>query len=215
MSGKFLTQIKELEKLLSSVNLLEEFLEYPSSINLSLSEIRRLSYTELWEEHYKQNCYHYNLIDGALIYFNISNFSFSYIGCPYECMSFEEFLFSEDLLDEKKDYSLYSDYHQYISECSIREYPYLVRYDYDEESYNPGLHPAAHFHLGFNNDTRIGIHYIMSPKSFLYFILRQLYPEYWNIALKKKLISPYIKKLAPINQKKFYNSPDELELYLK
>ena len=216
--GKFYAQLNELSNLLRSINLLEEYNTYPEQIDLSLSEVRKCNYHDLWKIYFTNNYYHFRLIDDSLFYFNPANFSFSFIDNPLDCISFNDFIMEHDLTSEEDQYILYPDYEQYLSECSFKEFPLPIRYDYDENSYNEGLHPVSHLHIGEGNNARIGLIHKLDPESFVYFIIRQIYPEYWKEILNKdgclKRINTNKNKLVVIDNN-HYNSRDQLEMYLK
>ncbi|WP_189630511.1 DUF2290 domain-containing protein [Roseivirga thermotolerans] len=205
-------------KFLKSMDLLEEFNPNPEKLGLNLAEIRKLSFEKLWKTHFAGNCYHFHLLDGALINFNVESQSFSYFGNPFDCMTFTDFLHEHGYMDDSDKYVLGPDYEQYVSECAIKEFPFAIRYDYDETSYNEGLHPVSHLHLGINNSTRIGIKKLIDPEAFIYFIVRQLYPEYWQKVLQdSKQISRIekAKSAMPAIENKYYNKKDQIELYLE
>lgn len=216
--GRFYAQLNTLSGILRSINLLEEYNMYPEQINLSLSEVRKCNYHDLWKIYFTNNYYHFRLIDNSLICFNPDNFSFSFIDNPFVCISFNDFIIEHDLMDEEDQYILYPDYEQYLSECSFKEFPLSIRYDYAENSYNEGLHPVSHLHIGEGNNSRIGLIHKLDPESFVYLIIRQVYPEYWNEILNKgghlKKIKTNKNNLVVINNN-YYNSRDQLEMYLK
>lgn len=216
--GRFYAQLNDLSKLLRSINLLEEYNTYPQQIDLTLSEVRKCNYHDLWKIYLTNNYYHFRLIDDSLIHFNHNNFSFSFIDNPIDCISFNDFIIEHDLANEEDQYILYPDYEQYLSECSSKEFPLPIRYDYDENSYNEGLHPVSHLHIGDGNNARIGLIHKLDPESFVYLIIRQVYPEYWKEILNKsrclKKIETNKNNLVVINNN-HYNSRDQLEMYLK
>lgn len=205
-------------KLLKALELLEEFNPYPGKLGINLAEIRKMNFEKLWETHFANNCYHFQLSDGALINFNFKTWSYSYLGNPFECMTFNDFLHEYGYNEERDKYIFGPDYEQYVSECPIKEFPFAIRYDYDEGSYNAGIHPVSHFHLGINNSTRIGIKKLIDPEAFIYFILRQLYPEYWQRILENPQRISQISKAKsalPSIAKTYFNTLDQIELYLE
>ena len=46
--GKYFSQLNYLARILKDINLLDEYNQYPEDILLSLSEIRKLQFEELW-----------------------------------------------------------------------------------------------------------------------------------------------------------------------
>jgi len=217
--GKFYSQLNYLSDLLKKIGLLEECNLYPENILLSLSEIRRLTYNQLWKSYFSNNNYHFNLKDSSLFLFNFDNSSFIFISNPKDSISFGDFLVEQGFDEYETDkYILYPNYEQYLSECDLKEFPLLIRYDYDDDSYNQGMHPVSHLHIGFGNNTRIGLINEMNVEAFVYFVIRQLYPSYWQLILTDKKLLKRIKtnknNLIEIEDA-FYNDKDKLELYLK
>ena len=54
------------------------------------------------------------------------------------------------------------------------------KYDYSEDQYKDGQHPAAHIHLGVDSPIRLSCKYKLKPMSFILFVLRQFYPDEWT-----------------------------------
>ena len=160
-----------------SLNIAQEFV-----IDLTVPE-EMLAYTKepIWQPKYKyldRDLDTLLKIDTSIVCnYDIDN--------PFVCISFNDFIIEHDLMDEEDQYILYPDYEQYLSECSFKEFPLSIRYDYAENSYNEGLHPVSHLHIGEGNNSRIGLIHKLDPESFVYLIIRQVYPEYWNEILNK------------------------------
>jgi hypothetical protein len=120
--------------------------------------------------------------------FNPFEVSYSYLECPYQAISYVEFI--EQILDEDPDllmqesyddisvtHSLYEDF---LLTQGMKETVTPIRYDWAPNSYIQGLHPASHVHFGFNNDIRLGTRYILRPISFVLLIIRQCYKLKWK-----------------------------------
>lgn len=216
--GKFYSQLNYLSVLLKKIGLLEEYNQYPEDISLSLAENRKLSYNELWKSYFSKNNYNFHLKDSSLLLFSFDTTSFTYISNPRDSISFGDFLVEWDFEHEADKYILYPEYEQYLSECNLKEFPLLIRYDFDENSYNHGMHPVSHLHIGFGNNTRIGLINKIDVEAFVYFIIRQLYPSYWQLILTDEELLKRIninKKNVIEIEDDFYNDKDKLELYLK
>lgn len=216
-TGKFYTQLNEMADLLKGLGILEEYNQYPEFISLSLGELRRLNYEELWKTYFRNNNYHFQLKDSSLILFCPATSSFTYIANPRESVGFSDFIVDLGFEHESNKHSLYPDYEQYLSECGLIEFPVYIRYDFDENSYNSGLHPVSHLHIGYGNTTRFGLRIHLNIESFVHFILRQLYSPYWEQFIKDSTnCDRTISNIAKLNQVdgKYYNELDQLELYL-
>jgi len=55
-----------------------------------------------------------------------------------------------------------------------------IRYDYDKQSHRCRDHPAAHFHIGTEEDSRIMSGRVISPLLFVMLILRKYYFPIWR-----------------------------------
>lgn len=212
MKGKFATQLNTLEGYLSNLHLLKQRNLYQGP-EFQMSSIRDLSYDEVWMAHFKKNWYHFLLEDNSLLFFKTEQpESFSYLGCPYVCFSYREFV-AENGLDytEIRD-SLSEDYENYLMQSELKQFPDYFRYDFDPGSYRPGLHPASHIHCGLTESVRIGILYEMDIMAFVGFILRQIYPGVWQTVLKNKGDYPELfgfKQGLTLINKQFYATNDQ------
>lgn len=172
-----------MKKILDEVQLLEKSYDYPILDRSFWKDLQ--SYQKIWLDHYRNNSYHYRLIDQSLFRFLFyeKRISFEYINCPY---TIERDTYIDVFTDEKflRD------------ELSIELIPTPIRYDYEPLSYDPISHPIGHVHIGLNNHIRIGTDRILNPISFLLFCLRQMYPDNWKdlITLGNfKKYKPYIR----------------------
>jgi hypothetical protein len=180
--GKFSAEINQIEKLLKSNSLLGDWNKFPN-LDIDAALFRSRSYLENWRALIAQNSYNFLLIDNSIFSFKFNKedvkVSYIFYECPYNCISFEEYLTENSITDGSgNDYDeLY--YETYLEQCPQKEHPVMVRYDLDLNSYYSGLHPASHIHIG-NSNIRIGTRKILSPGFFVKFILRQNYPAIWK-----------------------------------
>ncbi|MFQ5979222.1 MAG: DUF2290 domain-containing protein [Candidatus Heimdallarchaeota archaeon] len=160
--GMFNSQINAIKTILKDIRLFKEQNFHPSPPSRYLQTIRRLDYPRLWEFLFKNAIYNYLLEDNSIVIFiNEDNrLSYSY----YECPVIEEPMNGRDIPDYK---------------------PHVapVRYDYDPQNYGQ-THPASHLHIGFKNNIRVGSDRILTPISFVLFLIRQYYPEEWLLLLE-------------------------------
>ncbi|WP_347839003.1 DUF2290 domain-containing protein [uncultured Draconibacterium sp.] len=217
--GKVSVQFNNVEKILKETNLLSERNYYPEKLESHLSELRLLDYEKTWKHYLSNSHYNFQLSDNSLFHFTLNENkpSYAFLGCPYECLNYKDFLKENDFDFDEVGESFYSDYENYLDACPIKVSPMTMRFDYDESSYNEGLHPASHIHIGFNNHIRIGFKTIIDPFAFFCFVIRNVYPEIWSFLLTNSkysaLILTYKEKLEPI-ESKHYNKIDEKEFYL-
>lgn len=217
--GKFHAEINLIEKLLDELKLKSERNFNTTEIESHISELRHFDYKSMWTFYLDKFHYDFQLIDNSIIhfYFKKQKISFTFIACPFDCISYEDFLIEHDTTFSEVGESYYHDYELYLESCKLIESPPTFRYDYDPSSYNPGIHPASHIHIGIKNQIRIGLNYILNPLAFFFFILRQHYPNQWTTILEKKehddIIKNYKSKLDKI-EKKYFSKRDSYDYYL-
>lgn len=219
-SGKIGVQFNKMEKILKEVRLFSERNYFPSVIENNLSEIRKLDYVGIWKYYLSNSHFNFQLIDNSLLSFklDLTKPSFSFLGCPYDCLTYKDFLIENDFSFEEVGESFYSEYENYLDSCPLLIFPNTIRYDYDTTSYNEGIHPISHFHIGHNNQIRIGIKFKLDPFAFFCFIIRQIYPNEWDMIISNPKfendIEMYKEKISQI-EAIYYNRKDKFELYLK
>ena len=179
-----------------------------------ISILRTRTYVDLWKDSYENNWYNFKLDDQSMFQFSDTNYHF--IQCPLDIVSQGEFKRSLDpalrvpgLLEEA--------YENEISTSAIKNHFTPIRMDLDYGSYKEGRHPAAHIHFGLDNEVRVGLKRLMTPESFVLFIIRQAYPDAWTKLLDSSLGSKIEKKirnsLIEVDDN-YWNPKDNRELYL-
>lgn len=217
-SAIFNSQINQIDELIRKLKMDRERILIKNSFNAS--DFRNKSYLDNWKEYIRNNLYDFMLFDSSLIIFKNeeSNGSYVFFECPYKCLTYEEYC-------ESHNVNIYDDYFEfyldYLDTCNLKESPVMIRYDYDDSSYINGYHPVSHFHIGFDNNVRIGIERKLNPITFFLFVLRQHYNKKWlelvkSDYYKEKFQSSYIKHKTDneIVNPKFWNVLDKSELYL-
>jgi hypothetical protein len=129
----------------------------------------------------------FRLVDHALFQFKSfseDDVSYCYYEAPFEVVTYRDYvaeLFGHDLVAVANvGDSFYEDYELVVETAPLRKAVSPIRYDYQPAQYEPGVHPAAHIHLGTSNEIRLSTGRRMRPTSFVLFVLRQMYPEYWR-----------------------------------
>jgi len=217
--AKINTQINLIEKILKKLEMLEERIENPN-LSHDIAVLRNLSYLELWQYCVKNLYYHFQLKDSSLLIFHYKNnddFSYSFISCPFKCLTYKEWLAGQEFDYHEIGDSFHEEYSQYLEHCNLIESPVVFRYDYQPSSYNEGLHPASHLHIGFKNNSRLGFNKLLEPLAFIFFVFRQHYTNNYDYILKNNLfidiLENYKDKLEDI-EKEHYNNKDNWEYYL-
>lgn len=185
-SGKEFAQLNVLESYLKSLKLFDSRNTYPNS-GFSISSVRGLEYVDIWKVHIQNQWYDYRLDDNSLLYFyrDGCEINYSYLGCPYECMSYSEYKAKSEF-DEFDDYDVEELYEEYLGTTELKHNPNYFRYDFEVNAYRPGEHPVAHMHCGMMTSVRIGFLKKLDIMSFVAFILRQVYNDKWDIVLNNK-----------------------------
>jgi hypothetical protein len=121
--------------------------------------------------------------NGQNLYLN-----YVYYECPYDIVSYKEFVENELRAEYPHVRDLYiKEYGDYVQSCGLKESINPIRYDLNLDSYEEGIHPASHVHIGHNNQLRLGAERVWRPLSFVLFIIRQCHPQGWKklVTMKK------------------------------
>jgi hypothetical protein len=190
---------------------------YPAGMPASL---RALSYRAAWEKCAELGWYDFRLVDASLLQFHReeNHLSYSFLEAPLTALAFEDFA-AESVGEEWSvlEEELRSDYELYLSSDLAERSVTPVRYDYEPDLYRSGLHPAGHFHFGVNNHIRVCAAKILTPLSFVLFILRQFYPQKWEILLadeKSKRLFREVRSSLDAVSVVFFRESDFHELHL-
>jgi hypothetical protein len=186
--GQYKTQLDISWDILSELNLAQTRNWSGNTANRTAAEFRNLTYTDTWKLCFGEQYYDFMLKDYALLQYRVTGFkplrvSFNYLECPFKAPTYTEFIEGlalrlEDVGDELKE-----EYELELLSAPIKDTVTPIRYDFDPESYDEGLHPASHIHFGFGTNIRIGAHRVLHPLSFTLFIVRQCYGHKWKTFL--------------------------------
>lgn len=113
----------------------------------------------------------------------IVKYRYAYYEAPSEFPTYEEFLNELGFSYEECGEDFFSDYEQVVDEAKIKNTVTPLRYDYDENLHEPPVHSISHLHLGFQNEIRVPIKYILTPHAFVSFVIRHIYWKQWKKAL--------------------------------
>lgn len=143
---------------------------------------RELPYERMWRLAHDEKWFHIQFEDLSIIQFqNYPSPSYHLIECPLDVPPLGEFLETMDLDYRARHRSdIVELYNEAIDTASLRKYVTPIRYDRDFRSYRRGVHPAAHLHIGLDNNIRLALPREMTPWSFLLFVVRQRYPDKWE-----------------------------------
>lgn len=190
---------------------------------------RGKSYVDVYKICLSSYYYHFELFDGSLLQFRHEGtsplkLSYVYYESPYDVLTFEEYLTNagwsniNDELVKKELVSMYEEDISSIASNTTKKHALEIRYDYSEDTYTEGVHPVSHIHIGFRSNVRIGLRKILTPLSFVLFVIRQCYPDHWiNIHShpdSSRLTRNVRDNLREIDLANFWNSKDNRELFL-
>lgn len=184
--GGFRTQVSEVEKILGTLGLYGDRCHWPAYDQYGASSFRGKNHLEIWRFCFGNQLYDFKLSDDSLIQFRVNNFepfeaSYLYLECPFdEFISFDDFIKLQEAPEEEKDLiALQQEHDYYMGSLEIKDAVTPIRYDYNPTLYKAGRHPASHIHFGYSNEIRLGAKKILRPLSFLFFVIRQCYPDIW------------------------------------
>jgi hypothetical protein len=221
--GIFRTQINIAWDILKHLELDAERVPLPNYPKRAASIFRHLSYLETWRLCFRQQYYDFQLSDSSLLQFEVDSYApltlrYAYYECPYESLTYAEFLEAHGFSRHDVGDELTPDYEDYLSTCEMKETVTPIRYDYSPELYMEGIHPASHIHFGHRNNVRVATENILRPLSFLCLILRQCYPEAWRQLLtmqEAEIWSKNVRENLDGVDDNFWNPLDEWEMRLQ
>jgi hypothetical protein len=188
--------------------------------SVMVKQLREQEYPAQWRLAYSSRWFHIKFPDLGLVTFQHGRApSYQYLECPLVIPTYDEYVSSVGgTAKERYSIQLQSEYESVLDTAELRRSQNPMRYDYDEGSYRAGVHPAAHLHIGIDNDIRIGLDREMNPLAFLLFVIRQRYPSNWEHLLKssmEKNLAKYIRDSLPGIAPKYQQPFDKHELCLR
>lgn len=182
--------------------------------------ISDLSYYEQWRYLFSNNFYSIKFPDNSIFTFQYGQSpSYRYIECPLDIPSYEDFLRDIGVINPKDKFSEVNrdDYSLALLTANLKPHINPIRYDLDRKSYRSGLHPAAHLHIGLDNEIRISLEREMTAVSFLLFVLRQRYPLNWEKLIHSSFgvnLERLVRQSLPFLGSVYRDSLDRREVYL-
>ena len=190
--GLFAAQVNKAEKILKELELHGERIYSPLYNQYEASFFRGKNYLEIWRSCFDKQLYDLKLSDDSLVQFRANSFapldiSYLYLECPLRnFVPFERFIELQVVPEEEKDlFALQREYDYYIATLEREDAVTPIRYDYNPELYEEGRHPASHVHFGHSSEIRLGAKKVLRPLSFLFFVIRQCYPDIWVQFIQK------------------------------
>lgn len=170
----------------------------------------------------------YNLLlknDGSFFQFGYDNIfedqfnlRYSYFESPVNIQSYENFLLEHDLDFKECGHAFSEEYTQFIAEAESKDHFTSIRYDLDFHLYEEVKHPASHIHIGLDNDIRLPCSSILTPQSFVAFIIKHVYWEKWvkisesNESFLEEYLDTF-KNMKSLHEN-YFNESDRSELFI-
>lgn len=183
-----------------------------------IQELRELDYLDRWRTVLERGWFHVKTTDQSLFLFQEGLCSsYSFLHCPLEIIPFVDYLNLvlrvENTPENRRSYR--EEYEFLFETSSEKRHVTPIRFDYDENGYNSGVHPVAHVHVGLDNQIRIFSNK-MNPTSFVLFVMRHMYPRSWERLIGRTNADQYLRAIRHTNTKlapRFVTSDDLLELH--
>jgi hypothetical protein len=185
-----------------------------------IQQLRERDYLNQWRLANGSQWFHVLLEDHAIFQFQASpSASYQYLECPLDVPTYREFVLASGRpFRDRHQTDLQEEYSLVLETAPLKAHVTPIRYDFDQHAYRPGIHPAAHLHIGYGNEIRIGLRREMTPLAFLLFVVRQRYPANWESLLDSSIgsqLESFIRKTLPPIAAKYFCDYDSRELYLE
>jgi hypothetical protein len=149
-------------------------------------------------------------------------YRYAFIQSTNEYISFDAFLEELNIEpdefngDEKLRNFIEESYEQRKNEQKMNGGASYIRYDTDRMGYKPNIHSYSHFHFGLNNQIRIPCSLILTPVSFVLFVIKQIYPAKWGKALRNGTLSNLynFKSYCTDVDKALWTNEEKRDLYI-
>ncbi len=210
----------------NSANLLKKngLLRWHYRRNKPLLKIRNENIIDIYKLAISNFDYDILLYDESILQFEFTKFegdiNLRYVYCqfPYDFPTYKTYL--KDIghdYDEVRD-EFREDYEQEVNEAELKKICIYIRYDYNPLSYKPIVHAASHLHFGNNNTIRIPISRIISPCSFMLFILKYAYYDQWSSLMRNSNFNSEFLRIknscTSLLNSEIFKDLDKKELYL-
>jgi len=186
-----------------------------------IGELRTRAYERQWKMCFERRWYHIRLEDHSLLAFNYDALrpSYQFLDCPLSIPTLREYLDSQKLsMRDRHSPDVQDEYRQVIETAAPKTAVTPIRYDFDAGSYRCGVHPAGHIHIGLENEIRFGVRREMSPLGFVMMVVRQRYPENWELILESTLregIPSHVRDALRRVTNQYFDNHDYCEMYLE
>ena len=217
-------KLLKLSNLLQAENTTKYFTFSPSKFSKEFFEVSQTNnYSKIYKTAREKYDYDFLLIDQSIFQFSceenneqIIQIRYAFYEPPTMIPTYEEFLEDNELDYFEVGDAFFQDYEQAMAEAKIKISVTPIRYDYDVLLYKGLEHSASHFHIGHNNEIRIPTKYILSPKAFVGFVIKQVYRKQWIYLFKDNgFIEAYQKiKDCPELSRELFSTDEDKDFFI-
>lgn len=223
--GQYTTSLNKASSLLRKHSLLKGTpVRFRGSSTKSPEVSDKYDYVEEYKEAIDIFNYDFLLFDESILQFSYPTdmrhnplIRYAYYQCPYEYLSYEQYLFNIGFSYEEAGEVFQTEYEQLLSEASLEAHYMYIRYDYSVDEYTLAVHPASHLHIGHLGSIRIPIQMIITPYMFVLFVLKQCYYSEWKHLIKDHKFRTAFqasKTSCSLLDSRLFSDLDKKELYL-
>lgn len=183
----FCRSLRKVEETLRTLELIEEVRQLasltPSEEFKRAAFDSEIGYSELYRIGLAR--YDYNILLTDLSFFQFHcveggirpGVRYAFYPNPYPIVRFSQFYEEQSRTTEGITYEHYL---QHLSEMDERIRVPLLRFDLAVGDYKPLEHPAAHMHIGLDEDNRWPCSRIITPHGFVLLVAKLYYPKAWG-----------------------------------
>ena len=159
---------------------------------IGIYSLDRKGYIKEYRDAFEDFNFDFLLLDNSILTFSRRTegesviYSYAYLPEPHTFPTYSKWLedFIPEISADDIGDNLYTEYEELRTQAPPRDWIPYIRYDFNETLYVQGRHSASHIHVGLSSQIRIAVSKIMSPTSFVAFIIKQQYPENWTIQIQ-------------------------------
>lgn len=182
---------------------------------------RKNSHLDLYNVAIKNLDYDIVLNDDSIFQFSKTdnNYRYAYIQNPITNVTKDDYLLKVFGLDEiqhieEDEYNNLKldiqeeDFEQFKSEQLLNLNSIIIRYDVDPKNYKPLNHSYSHIHFGLGSFNRVACSRILTPLSFVLFVIKN------NYEVDLKIYEDFLLHKGDNVDSKFWEKKEEREIYL-
>lgn len=230
ISGDMASSINEVCKLYKALSLYKNDVYFKgNTTEETIALSKRKKYKETYDSAIKNLDYDILLSDDSFFHFTCDadrNKRYVFFQSPYQYRTFQDFIsimFEIDDIPKTEEginelwVSMENDYEQWLSEMGLNEWAVYLRYDIDYKNYTPNIHSYTHLHIGMGTDIRIPFSICLTPLSFSLLVLKHVYKNTWEAALRDNDLRNRIYSIPKGSRisRELWQDAEEKDFYIK